>query len=337
MNNEKGNNPLVSVIIPVKNSSKTLDVCLRSIRHSYYKNVEVMVVDDYSTDNSIEIAKRYDCKIIQVKEGNGANNARNIGTQNSNGDIFLFIDSDISVRRDTILTVVETLEEDGVDAVVGVYTAKHRHESLISQYKNLWIRYSYLKSRPTIDWLFGAISGIKRNVFEKVGGFDVELLAHHGNDDIELGKRFSQANLNIILNLDIEVEHLKNYTLRSFLKNEFNRSLGFSKLAQGLGETKSSLTKGFANIYPAFVVSTLFSIVLIAIFILTLSGVVNYWYLIAAIGLYLLMNIRFLNYLEQVRGLFAMVFMIPFLFMDHIVCLCGSVAGILKGLVSGRQ
>jgi glycosyltransferase involved in cell wall biosynthesis len=331
MVNEKENNPHVSVIIPVKNSNRTLDICLRSIQHSYYKNVEVIVVDDHSTDNCVEVAGKYDCKIIQIRDGEGANNARNIGAQNANGDIFLFIDSDISIRRETILSVVETLEDSSIDAVVGVYTARHHNENLISQYKNLWIRYSYLKSSPTIDWLFGAISGIKRDIFKKTGGFNVELLAHQGNDDIELGKRFSQAKLTIVLNLEIEVEHLKNYTLFSFIRNEFNRSIGFSKLATSLGETKKSLTKGFANIYPEFVISTVFSIVILFLFVAVLSGVCSYRSLMIALGLYLLLNVKFLNYLEQVRGIFAMVVMIPILFLDHVVCFFGSVVGTLKG------
>lgn len=326
------NNLQVSVIIPVKNGNKTLGACLRSIKRSYFKNVEILVVDDRSTDNSVEIAESYNCKVLQSPEGDGANRARNFGAKNAKGDILVFIDSDVVIKRDTILTVVETLEDGGVDAVVGIYTTRHRHENLVSQYKNLWIRYSYLKSPPAIDWLFGAISGVKRDVFDNIGGFDVELLAHHGNDDIELGKRFTQANLSIVLNLDIEVEHLKNYTVLSFIKNEFNRSLGFAKLATSLGETKSSVTKGFANIYPTFVISTLYSFIVIGILALALTGIADYLYVVVAFGIYLLMNIRFLNYLEQVRGLFAMVAMIPILFVDNVVCFIGSIVGIIKGL-----
>lgn len=331
MNNPESNLQ-VSVIIPVKNGNKTLGACLRSIKRSYFKNIEIIVVDDHSTDNSVEIAESYDCKVLQSVEGDGANRARNFGAKNAKGDILVFIDSDVVIKRDTILTIVETLQDGGVDAVVGIYTTRHRHENLVSQYKNLWIRYSYLKSPPAIDWLFGAISGVKRDVFDKIGGFNVELLAHHGNDDIELGKRFKQANLTIVLNLDIEVEHLKNYTLWSFIKNEFNRSLGFAKLATSLGETKNSVTKGFANIYPTFVISTLYSFIVIGILALALTGIIDYPFLLLTFGIYLLMNIRFLNYLEQVRGLFAMVAMIPILFIDNVVCFIGSIAGIIRGL-----
>ncbi|MFI5251106.1 MAG: glycosyltransferase [Bacteroidota bacterium] len=323
--------PLVSVIIPVRNGAATIQTCLVSIKRSYYKNIEVIVVDDHSTDSTREIARQFEINLLEVGEGKGANNARNFGASHAQGDIFIFIDSDIVIRRETILGIVESLSEEGLDAVVGIYTAQHRHENLVSQYKNLWVRYSYIKSLPEIDWLFGAISGIKRAAFQQLGGFNVELLAVHGHDDIELGKRFSKAKLNIHLNMDIEVEHLKRYTLASFIRNEYHRSEGFAELATQLGETRGSVKRGFVNVYPSFVISTLFVVLLFVALISAVLGFISYEYLLPLMGVYILLNIRFLNYLEQVRGLFAMIVMTPFLLVDHLVCFVGSVAGILKG------
>lgn len=327
------NNLQVSVIIPVKNGSRTLGACLRSIKHSYFKNIEVIVVDDHSTDNSVEIAESYNCTVLQSVNGDGANRARNFGAKNAKGEIFVFIDSDVEIRGNTIQTIVGTLVTDGADAVVGVYSARHKNENIVSQYKNLWIRFSYLKSPPAIDWLFGAVSGINREAFEKIGGFNVELLAHKGHDDIELGKRFARANLNIVLNVDVEVEHLKHYTLWSFIKNEFHRSSGFAELAFQLGEITRSVKSGFVNVYPAFVISTVFAVILITMLALNIFGIISGWVFVAGVGLYLMANIRFLNYLEQVRGLFAMIAMIPLLFLDHLVCFVGSVIGVVKSLL----
>jgi glycosyltransferase involved in cell wall biosynthesis len=334
MNDRQTYEPLISIVIPVKNGAGTLDACLRSIKRSYYKKYEVIVVDDHSTDHTVEIAKNYQCTVLETADGHGANNARNLGARNAGGEVLVFIDSDIVIARETLLGIVETLEEPQLDAVVGLYTARHRHESFVSQYKNLWVRYSYIKSPPAIDWLFGAISGIKRQAFEKIGGFNTDLLARHGHDDIELGKRFARANLNIVLNMEIEVEHLKEYTLLSFIKNEFHRSFGFAALATKLGETTESMTKGFVNVYPAFIMSTILSVILVALTAGWLAGYVPDWCVAGGLGAYFLLNIRFLNYLEQVRGLFAMIVMIPFLFVDHLTCFLGSVAGTLKGISS---
>ncbi len=332
MPDENLNTPLVSIIIPVKNSERTLGSCLSAIKRSNYKNYELIVVDDNSSDRSLEIAKNFECKILKVENGQGANYARNIGGINANGNILIFVDSDIVVQKDTIHKIVETLQDGDIDAVVGIYTAKHRNENIVSQYKNLWIRYSYLKSPPVIDWVFGSVSGIKKEAFMKVGGFDVNLLSRKGNDDIELGKRFAQENFKIVLNSDIEVEHLKQYNLPSFIKNEFERSSGFAELAVRLGETAHSVKHGFVNVYPAFIISTLIIILILTFAILTISGKLSYLYLIGGILIYLILNIKFLNYLEQVRGLFAMLAMIPILVIDHIVCFVGSVVGTIKGI-----
>jgi hypothetical protein len=156
-------------------------------------------------------------------------------------------------------------------------------------------------------------------------------------DDVDLGKRFAKANLNIELNMEIEVEHMKIYTLSSFVKNEFQRSYGFAKLATKLGEASGSLSKGFANVYPEFIISTVFSMVIVVIVAGAATRVLPWWVVASFAGAYLVLNIRFLNYLEQVRGLFAMIVMLPILFLDHLVCLAGSVFGVLASLLGGRK
>ena len=268
--------------------------------------------------------------MVKLEGNGGANAARNFGAKVASGGILVFVDADVRMGRDSLTLIAEIILENEADAVVGLYTTRHRHESFVSQYKNLWVRYSYLKSPPAIDWLFGAISGIRRDAFEAVGGFNETLVARHGTDDIELGKRLALGNLRIYLSQDLEVEHLKYYTVGSFIRNEYERSRGFARLALRFGEVGKSLSRGFANVYPAFVLSTpLAGLVLALAFGAALGWVESSW-LIGAAALYGLVNLRFLNYLEQVRGLFAMFAMVPILFIDHLVCLAGVTAGLFR-------
>ena len=84
--------PLVSVVIPTYNSERTLPACLTSIRKQTYKNLEVIVVDSYSKDNTVEIARRFKARVLRTK---GALLwARYIGHAHSKGDIELLLDSD---------------------------------------------------------------------------------------------------------------------------------------------------------------------------------------------------------------------------------------------------
>ena len=91
----------ISIIIPVYNSSLTLNECLNSIFSSKYYDFEVIVVSGNSTDNSVEIAKKYKTKIIELTENKGPALARNRGAEIAEGEILLFIDSDVIINKDT--------------------------------------------------------------------------------------------------------------------------------------------------------------------------------------------------------------------------------------------
>lgn len=87
----------VSVIIPMHNSSKHIKECLESVINQTYSNLEIIVVDDASLDNSIELVKCIQddrIKIIELKENVGAAIARNTGIKSASGDYICFLDSD---------------------------------------------------------------------------------------------------------------------------------------------------------------------------------------------------------------------------------------------------
>ena len=86
------NEPLVSIVIPTYNSEKTLPLCLESVKRQTYRNIEVIIVDSYSRDKTIEIAKKYSVRIIQTH--GGLLWARYLGHLYAKGEIELLLDSD---------------------------------------------------------------------------------------------------------------------------------------------------------------------------------------------------------------------------------------------------
>ena len=94
-------NPLISIIVPVYNRENTLDVCIRGILASKYKNIELVLVDDGSTDGSLDVCNRYaeeDSRVVVVAQKNqGVSAARNAGIRVSKGEWVTFIDSDDTV------------------------------------------------------------------------------------------------------------------------------------------------------------------------------------------------------------------------------------------------
>lgn len=107
-------NPLVSIIIPVYNAEKYILETIHSIIHQTYENYEVIVVDDGSTDSSIELIEHLEgnrFKIISQKN-RGASAARNIGIKNAYGDYIQFLDADDLMHPDKIKNQIEILKNE---------------------------------------------------------------------------------------------------------------------------------------------------------------------------------------------------------------------------------
>lgn len=113
--------PLVSVIIPVYNTEQYLVECLDSIINQTYKNIEIIAINDGSTDRSLNILQRYasiypNIKLISQKnQGNSV--ARNIGIDVSKGKYIYFIDSDDFILPETLSNLIGIMEYYNVDLV----------------------------------------------------------------------------------------------------------------------------------------------------------------------------------------------------------------------------
>ena len=113
---------LVSVIVPVYNSKMYLEACLDSIVNQSYKNLEIILIDDGSTDGSSNVLDLYAAEDNRVKVIHNANHgvsySRNFGISVATGDKILFIDSDDTVDLDYVNKLVEPLEKEDYDVVV---------------------------------------------------------------------------------------------------------------------------------------------------------------------------------------------------------------------------
>jgi glycosyltransferase involved in cell wall biosynthesis len=89
----------ISIVIPSYNKAATIGKCLEAAFSSKYKNFEVIVVDDNSDDNSVEIIKRFPCKLVCLERRAGTSKARNTGAFKSKGDLIFFIDADCILQR----------------------------------------------------------------------------------------------------------------------------------------------------------------------------------------------------------------------------------------------
>lgn len=107
---------LVSIIIPVHNSSKYLKNCLESVINQTYENIEIICIENGSTDNSLEIINNYKDKIkIIILEKASLSLARNKGIEKSNGKYLTFLDSDDTIEHNFIEELITNLEKNNSD------------------------------------------------------------------------------------------------------------------------------------------------------------------------------------------------------------------------------
>ncbi|MFR2535249.1 MAG: glycosyltransferase family 2 protein [Clostridia bacterium] len=130
----------VSIIIPIYNGEKFIRQCIQSIRKQTYKNIEIICIDDGSTDDTKKVLQelsKIDNRIMIIaKENEGVSIARNAGIQKATGDYITFIDIDDWIEIDWIEKLVEKIEEEECEVIRGNFVKENEQRELV-QYGNL--------------------------------------------------------------------------------------------------------------------------------------------------------------------------------------------------------
>ena len=121
-------NSLISIIVPIYNVEKYIKKCIESIINQTYKNLEILLVDDGSLDNSSEICIEYSkkdprIKIIKKKNG-GLSDARNAGIKQAIGDYIIFVDGDDYIGKYTVEQAYQKIVAEKTDLVIWGYVAE---------------------------------------------------------------------------------------------------------------------------------------------------------------------------------------------------------------------
>ena len=118
--------PLVSIILPVYNAQSHLNRCLGSICAQQYEDLEIIVINDGSKDQSLPVCEEFrkkDSRILLVDKANsGVSDTRNLGLKLASGKYVQFVDSDDYIAPDYTARLVEAAEQSGADLVISPYT-----------------------------------------------------------------------------------------------------------------------------------------------------------------------------------------------------------------------
>ena len=219
------------MVVPVHNDPDHLRACLQSLAASPFSDREVIVVDDASTDHTVQVAREAGARVIRLERRAGPAAARNRGAHEAQGDHVVFVDADVCVHPDALEKLAATFAADpGVDAVFGSYDTRPASRAFVSEYKNLAHHFVHQQGREDASTFWAGCGAMRRAVFLEAGGFD-ERYTRPCIEDIELGARLLRAGRRIRLRKDVLATHLKRWTLGGLVRSDiWDRAVPWTEL-----------------------------------------------------------------------------------------------------------
>jgi len=218
--------PRVSIIIPVRNRPEDISACLHSLAGLVYpvENLEIIVVDDASTDNTPRAISEFPVNLISLKEHRQASHCRNLAARKAGGDILAFIDSDCLANALWLQDLVPAFTDPSVGAVGGIVGAYFK-ESALDRYEE--VKSSLIVSRrarrsqdndkafyvPSCNLL------VRRNLFLQLGGFREELFV---GEDVDFCWRMQDAGHHLEFRPEGKVFHKHRNRLWPFCARRFD-------------------------------------------------------------------------------------------------------------------
>jgi GT2 family glycosyltransferase len=209
----------IAFVIPVRNDAVRLRRCLDSIvRNDYPRaSIEVLIVDNDSTDGSGEVARTYADTVIRLA-GRSVAALRNRGARETRAPVVAFVDADHEIDREWIAAAVSTLSEPGVGAAGFPYDTQPDANWVQRFYDTLRHRPA---SRQAVAWLGSGNLAVKREYFDAIGGFRENLIAC---EDVDLCNRLIGAGTSIIADPRMRSTHYGDpNSLRSLFLGELWR------------------------------------------------------------------------------------------------------------------
>ena len=226
----KSNKSLVSLIVPVYNAEEFLDECMDSVSNQSYKNIEIILVNDGSTDGSAVKCDNYvanDKRVKVVHQTNrGVSGARNVGIDMAVGKYVCFIDADDAIHKDFVKTLYDDMIGYDTNLTTTAKDVAFSKESILSSPVKSGV-VSVLSVEDTFRGLYkGALEGTRNGVQM----IDLEMIKRHGiryDEEMAVGEDFNFFARCILVSNRVVVDRRRMYFYRSnpgsVMLQKFNR------------------------------------------------------------------------------------------------------------------
>ncbi len=301
---------MVSIIIPTYNAEKVISGLLNSVFSTGIEDMEVIIVDDCSTDNTIKIAGKYLVNVIQMEENSGPARARNRGVKEARGDIIFFLDADVVVTEGTIREVQDYfVRHPSANCIIGICSKEPLNSGFVPNYMAMF-EYVHLKGAKadTVSVFSPRCGAVRKDFFHKIGGYN-ETYKGADVEDFELARRINKTD-GIILNRKMMVIH-QFAGFRQAIRNYFKRTVMWVHLFVK--------EKRFDNAGPSVPSNGIAAICaflsLIALLVIPFYRSALYGF-IFLISIYLLSNLKWLSFMYREAGF---LFLVKALFLNYIL------------------
>ena len=194
----------LTAIVPATNAPPTLGTCTGAIERASDGPEQLIVVRD--------------------AEGPGPAAARNTGARSARGDVLVFVDADIEVHEDAFTRIRSAFAADPeLVALFGSYDDRPEAQGVVSVFRNLLHHHVHHAAAGPASTFWAGIGAVRRDAFERIGGFDQERFAQPSVEDIELGMRLTAEGARIVLDPEVQGTHLKRWTLTQMVETDLLR------------------------------------------------------------------------------------------------------------------
>ena len=315
---------MISIVIPTYNASRFIPDLLGSIFKQAVDDMEVIIVDDCSTDNSVELVKQHPVRLIEMERNGGPAKARNRGVREAKGDIIFFLDSDVVVLNGTVKAVKDYFEKDpSAKCVIGICDTMSLNKGFVPHYMAMF-EYVHLIGTPEnkVSVFAPRCGAMKRDFFLEIGGYNE---SYKGADveDFELARRVNKTDP-IILNEKMLVRH-KFATFKQAVRNYFKRAVMWVHLFIKEKKLDNAGPTAPSNGIAALCAFTSF----VLLFLMPIAPLVRYAFGILLI-IFFTSNLKWWNFMRKEAGLF---FAVRALFLNYflgIVIMFAAMYGVMS-------
>ena len=237
----------ISVVIRTYNEQKHIGEVLESLKLQTYKNYEIIIVDSGSTDMTLEIAEKYNVKIVKIKkEAFNYSYASNIGVKNSTGDIVCFLSGhSVPINENYLYETNKCFQNNKVGGCYGDVIALEDGSIYEKIYNKLGIlKNRMLKKKEDIIYeknfhkgmLSCSNASIKKEILLQHPFVDE--LGKRGGEDLELAYRILEKNMVIAMNPKLIVKHSHGNNLIKFIKEIINWRIIYNEVINYIEKTK---------------------------------------------------------------------------------------------------